>query len=480
MNTVNTIKNMKLGFGDFQTPLELAEKVCQKLQELRVKPEVVIEPTCGIGAFVKASVNHFPLSTIIGLDINQSYVNELEVQLPNHQQITILQADFFSYDWKKLLNEQEGSVLILGNFPWVTNSRQGTLNSSNLPGKSNFQNHTGIDALTGKSNFDISEWMLIEVASWLKECGGYIAMICKTSVARKFLNHLRSTPIGLARSFMYGINAKQHFGAAVEACLLVCELSPNASNYDCKVFETLDSATFYEVGQRNSVMVRDLQTFGKLEHLLGSNNRKWRSGVKHDASEIMELQKTASGFVNGLDENLDIEAEYLFPLLKGSDVANARTATTHRYVLITQQFVGEATDAIQQLAPKTWAYLETHAPHLENRKSRIYKEAPRFAMFGVGSYTFAPWKIAICSLYKRLEFRLVGKMEGKPVVFDDTVYFLGFETEQEASRTLELLNTKDAKDFLNSLIFWDEKRPIKTGILNSLDLGRLEESLVVK
>lgn len=100
-------------------------------------------------------------------------------------------------------------------------------------------------------------------------------------------------------------------------------------------------------------------------------------------------------------------------------------------------------------------------------------------MFGVGSYTFAPWKIAICSLYKKLEFRLVGKMEGKPVVFDDTVYFLGFETEQEARRTLELLNTKDAKDFLDSLIFWDEKRPIKTGILNSLDLGRLEESLVV-
>jgi hypothetical protein len=71
-------------------------------------------------------------------------------------------------------------------------------------------------------------------------------------------------------------------------------------------------------------------------------------------------------------------------------------------------------------------------------------------------------------------------MEGKSVVFDDTVYFLGFETEQEARRTLELLNMKDAKDFLDSLIFWDEKRPIETGVLNSLDLGRLEESLAVK
>jgi hypothetical protein len=57
---------------------------------------------------------------------------------------------------------------------------------------------------------------------------------------------------------------------------------------------------------------------------------------------------------------------------------------------------------------------------------------------------------------------------------------LGFEIEKEAKRTLELLTTKDAKDFLDSLIFWDEKRPIKTGILNNLDLGSLEESLAVK
>jgi methylase of polypeptide subunit release factors len=267
-------KTNRLEFGDFQTPLALAEKVCHKLQELGIEPDVIIEPTCGIGTFVKTSAKCFPSSTIIGLDINQTYLNELERQLPNHQQVTALQADFFNYDWTKLLSKQQGTVLVLGNFPWVTNSRQGALSGSNLPDKSNFQNHTGLDTLTGKSNFDISEWMLIEAASWLKEHGGYIAMLCKTSVARKFLNHLRSNDIGVAYSFTYGINAKQYFGAAVETCLLVCELVPFASSYDCRVFETLDAKTFYEVGQRKGMIVRDIQTFGKLEHLLGKNERR--------------------------------------------------------------------------------------------------------------------------------------------------------------------------------------------------------------
>ena len=37
------------------------------------------------------------------------------------------------------------------------------LASPNLPSKSNFQNRKGLDAVTGKANFDISEWMLIQL-----------------------------------------------------------------------------------------------------------------------------------------------------------------------------------------------------------------------------------------------------------------------------------------------------------------------------
>jgi hypothetical protein len=45
----------KVEFGDFQTPLNLARKVCSLLQGLGYAPSSVLEPTCGEGNFIVAS-----------------------------------------------------------------------------------------------------------------------------------------------------------------------------------------------------------------------------------------------------------------------------------------------------------------------------------------------------------------------------------------------------------------------------------------
>jgi len=305
-------------------------------------------------------------------------------------------------------------------------------------------------------------------------------MLCKTSVARKFLSHLHSNRIGLSRSSIYSIDAKRHFGASVEACLLFCEFTPLAQNYDYDVYESLDNPNHQRVGHRNGVTVRDLDTFERLRSLYGSSEIRWRSGVKHDCSQVMEFREVGGTYINGLGESADIESAYLFPLLKGSDVGNNRVVTTDRHVLVTQRTVGESTEPIKHSAPKTWAYLKAHANYLDERKSRIYQDNPRFSMFGIGPYTFKPYKIAICSLYKNLDFRIVVPMRGEPVIFDDTIYFVSFETLEEATRVLSILSSSLVRDFYSSLIFWDEKRPIKTSILNSLNLEQLGGSQTLR
>jgi hypothetical protein len=63
-------------------------------------------------------------------------------------------------------------------------------------------------------------------------------------------------------------------------------------------------------------------------------------------------------------------------------------------LLVTQKYVGENTHHIQENAPKTWSYLQNNADRFKKRKSSIYKNRPEFSIFGVGNYTFAPWKIA--------------------------------------------------------------------------------------
>ena len=73
-------------------------------------------------------------------------------------------------------------IVILGNPPWVTASALGALGSDNLPEKSNFQNRKRLDALTGKSHFDVAEWMLLKLIEAGHGKNVTVAMLIKTGV----------------------------------------------------------------------------------------------------------------------------------------------------------------------------------------------------------------------------------------------------------------------------------------------------------
>lgn len=75
----------------------------------------------------------------------------------------------------------------------------------------------------------------------------------------------------------------------------------------------------------------------------------------------------------------------------------------------------------------------------------------RFCVFGVGDYSFAPYKVAISGLHKIPRFQVVGLSGTKPVVFDDTCYFLSFERRLDALLVGALLQSQAAGDFLPRL-----------------------------
>jgi hypothetical protein len=94
-------------------------------------------------------------------------------------------------------------------------------------------------------------------------------------------------------------------------------------------------------------------------------------------------------------------------------------------------------------------------------------------MFGVGEYTFAPYKVAISGFYKRLHFAAIGPHHKLPIVFDDTVYFVSCGVPDEARLLAELLNSEIAREYYSAFIFWDAKRPITAELLRRLDLRKL-------
>lgn len=474
----------KWQYGDFQTPDILAHAVVEILKRNhKLTPSVIIEPSCGKGAFIRAATDGFACAKVLGFDINRDYISEANLTLANRNnknQVFLENADFFTVDWEKIISDQSGFILVIGNPPWVTSSELGILNSANIPDKSNFQNRRGIEAITGSGNFDISEWMLLRHVDWLSNRKGAIAVLCKYSVARKVMRQIMSSSNPLYIGHIYPIDAKEHFNASVEACLFI--LVTGSGNADCDIYEGLNSTTPSRViGARNGIVVNDVLAYEQSKHLSGQDPRYiWRSGIKHDCSKVMELERIDSGFKNGLGEQIDLEEDYIYPLFKSSDIGNGRTEFYRKVVLVTQKFVGEDTFVIETVAPKTWKYLSEHKDFLEKRQSSIYKNKPPYSVFGVGAYTFKKWKIAISALYKKLKFNLIGPIDGKIVVFDDTVNFLSFDTEDEAMFVFSLLTSTPALKFFDSIIFWDEKRPITIDVLRRLSLKAVSEDIGLK
>jgi len=462
-------------FGDFQTPQALARAVCRLLARQGLKPASIVEPTCGIGSFLSAALGVFTdARRAIGVEINAEYARQATTCAKTDDRanrVCILTQDFFQTDWRALLSELPEPILVVGNPPWVTNSELSAMGSSNVPLKTNFQNQNGLDAITGKSNFDISEWMLLHLLKHLGGRNAIVAVLCKTLVARKVLLHAWKSAYEIANSTIHHIDASEHFGASVDACLLTCRLLPAATHSDCPVYDGLDVETVDRVvGFRDGQLIADVSLYDRWKHLQGSRGHKWRSGIKHDCTKVMELHRVGNRLLNGHGEPADIEADCVFPLLKSSDLANGFANDPRRWMLVTQRSVGDDTSCLEERFPKTWRYLQQHAPELDRRASVIYKKRPRFAIFGVGPYSFSPWKVAISGFYKKLAFRSVGEFHRKPIILDDTSYFIPCKTEIEANYITTLLNSDVARDFFLAFMFWDAKRPITVGLLCRLDL----------
>lgn len=467
--------NRRHEFGDWQTPIELAAAALSRAaSSLDEPPALVLEPTCGEGSFLAAAADRFPSARLLGYELDASYANKARSRLGASRAV-IHVADFFGVAWEREMAELPEPILVTGNPPWVTNAALGSIGSANLPDKWNFKGLSGLEALTGKSNFDVSEWMIIRLLAALRGRRAALAMLCKSAVARRVIEYAANR-WGLKPGGIWRIDAKRYFDAAVDASLFVCRLDGATASgraAEWPVYASLSTTSAdSEMAMLDGMLVADAERASRTAHLVGSCDPEWRSGLKHDCSRVMELEVTHAGLRNGLGEIVQLDDEFVFPLVKSSDVANGN-GHSRRMVVVPQRALGDDTSIIEQRAPRTWKYLTTHRNLLDARKSSIYRGQPAFAIFGVGPYSFAPWKVAVSGLYKRCEFALIGPRGRSPVMLDDTCYFLPFESEDRARRALEALRSPIAMDFFSGRIFWDAKRPINKAILQALDLQAL-------
>jgi hypothetical protein len=453
-------------YGDFQTPRDLAAKVLATAIGRDIWPRV-LEPTCGTGNFLHEAAIYSQAGThIIGLEIQPHYA-----QLARGPSADVLLADIFAMHLgRDLAWRTTGPLLVVGNPPWVTNSQLSRLDSKNRPDRVNLKNLNGYDAMTGSSNFDIAEYIWLKLITELKEHSPTISLLCKTQVARNVLEYCAQFALPVSDATLHLINAKKWFNVAVDAGLFTLRVNSGPSSYLCKLYESLDSKTYQrQFGVVDGKLVADVDAYIMGRHVEGSCQIEWRQGLKHDASAVMELTHSEEGPRTSSGVILQVEDDYLFPLLKCTDVFRGRIGL-NKWVVVPQKTYAEDTARLARTAPRLWQYLNDNALVLDGRKSSIYRNRPRFSVFGLGGYSFAPYKIAISGLHKAAGFRLVGPIADKPVFFDDTCYILPFDDPVEAAVVLSLLEAEPAQRLLSSLAFFDSKRPINKKLLQRIDL----------
>lgn len=455
----------KREFGDWQTPVVFAEKCCDFIIEhFDFYPDLIVEPTCGVGNFIQAASKAFPNVPILGIEINEDYVKELNDRFKNNETITIIHEDYLRET--KTAHIAEGkATLIVGNPPWVTTSTLSTLNSRNSPKKENVRNLRGIDALTGMGNFDICEWIISKALRTVDGNDDLIAMLCKTSVARNICRNLAEKHAHVGCTIA-NFDGKNVFGINAAACFLLCDFRQTSfSIHERRLDDGKPERSLVYV---NGDIYQELPS--TVRSLQGQSTLTWRQGVKHDCSRVMELKLFNNSLTNKLGEEANIESDYLYPYVKSSKTRQPITIASTMVIPMTQRRLGEDTSHLSRDAPLLWSYLQKHRDLFAARKSSIYKNAPEFSLFGIGDYAFSPYKVAVSGFYKEPVFTLA--KADKPIMFDDTCYYIPFESEDDAKVCMLLLNTILVRNFYKEIAFLDSKRPFTKRILSQLDFSK--------
>jgi hypothetical protein len=455
--------------GDFQTPLALA---LQCLRVLGLPDHArILEPTCGLGSFLEASASLSSSSERVGLELQEHHAAQAskwgDVRVRNIFRTRL--PDEVSW-------ESDGPLFVVGNPPWVTSAELNRMDSENLPPKDNFKGAKGLDAILGSSNFDVCEYIILKVLNEYQSQSFTLGMLCKTQVARNVIAYAASAGLPLTGSALYRIDAMKWFDAGVDACWFVVNVNPRTtSDYTTAVYADVfapERPAISKFGVVDGLMVSDVEQYEAVRVADGACPFEWRSGIKHDASSVFELvagpQPTTKAGVA-----LNLEPDYVLPFLKSTDIFRGRHRVLSKWVIIPQMKFGAETDSLQYRAPNLWTYLNENAAVLDGRKSSIYRNRARFSIFGHGDYTFAPYKVAVSGLHKQPVFRLLAAMNDQPIALDDTCYFLPFTDPTEAALVTAMLSSDECVALIESMVFWDSKRPITKKLLARIDLNQL-------
>jgi Putative RNA methylase family UPF0020 len=188
-----------------------------------------------------------------------------------------------------------------------------------------------------------------------------------------------------------------------------------------------------------------------------------RKGITTDANGVFFVRVVPSSTVDAVSVSNDpslgrrevarvsraqVEAEHVFPLLRGKGVAPFRALPDPDHAVLVPQRGMHGDRDLPASSPRTYRYLSRFRAVLESRSSyrRFQRGQAWWSLWSTGAYTFAPYKVVWQEMSGgRFAAAYIGSwrhpvLGERVVVPDHKVYFVPVDTEDEAAYLAGVLN----------------------------------------
>lgn len=226
--------------------------------------------------------------------------------------------------------------------------------------------------------------------------------------------------------------------------------------------------------------LKDKEIFEKMVNWDSDSSYRARKGVDTSANAIFwvkERKKVNSKlvFINNSPErsrkgikqicDFPIEKDILYPLLRGKDVKRWRYDLQYS-ILLPYTCDGKVIAKEELLSgyPNAFDYFfeERHAFSAILRERATYqklilkqdKDAPEYALYDIGKYTFSPYKVIWKALHKGVCAVTVSKDAGRMIIPDHNLLMIPLEDETEAYYLSGVLNADIVSRFVNAHVAW--------------------------
>ncbi|MEF8900236.1 MAG: N-6 DNA methylase [Halovenus sp.] len=488
---------LRLALGEYYTPRGVAELAVADLPADRLDSASFLDPGCGSGVFLAVCIGRKIESlsgrlspaelvdaitdTVLGIDLNPVAVKSAKLSylvsllpLLDRGAVDRLELPVFLTDALRLTRQDditfEGEVRdltvdhLVGNPPWLT---WGTLPE---PVKDAWREtyidqldlfpHDGFTSRLGHGNDDISVLFVWVCTSHYLAEGGTASFVLKRDILRGPAGKLlRTQSVGgrpLAVRHVHDFSDLRPFGPDAGADAAIYTFSADT---DPTFPIPLDSWTegesepdFSSTGHIRETLVRDTGGVVPVDAddpssawvreaaeraALGECAHEIRHGLKDDAKDVFGIER---------GQLATLESDHVYPYIASRHVVKYGLFGYDLHLVPLRKANEDNEAELRRTCPDTYEYLAANREALEDRSSTWLEDGPFYNVFGLGEYTWSPYKVVWCRLGFKPDFAVVSTVDDaefgeKQVVPGDHYMFIPTGNKTEAHFLCGLLNS---------------------------------------